>query len=94
MDANWLAHQVTPLKKQVHPGWEYSELQDPTQETFDKIRLGRPPTSRRDVLEYQQLALTQSSAHLPSSNGKGPGKATLLWLINFLLIIYFLHMFL
>jgi hypothetical protein len=22
--ANWLAHRVTPLKKQVHLGWEYS----------------------------------------------------------------------
>jgi hypothetical protein len=27
---NFLAHQVTPLKKQVHPGWEYSGIQDPT----------------------------------------------------------------
>jgi hypothetical protein len=30
---------------------------------------------------------------LPYSNGKGPSKTTLLWLINFLLIIYFLPMF-
>jgi hypothetical protein len=35
--ANWLARQVMPLKKYVHPGWEYSGLQDPTQETTDNI---------------------------------------------------------
>jgi hypothetical protein len=28
--ANWLAYQVMLLKKQVHPGWEYSRLQDLT----------------------------------------------------------------
>jgi hypothetical protein len=31
--AQWLARRVHPLKKQVHPGWEYNRLQDPTQET-------------------------------------------------------------
>jgi hypothetical protein len=35
--AHWLARQVQPLKKQVHPGWEYSGLQDPTQETQEKM---------------------------------------------------------
>jgi hypothetical protein len=34
---NWLAHWVTPLKKQVHPGWEHSGLEDPTQETTGNI---------------------------------------------------------
>jgi hypothetical protein len=33
----WLARRVIPLKKQVHPGWEYSGSQDPTQETTRKI---------------------------------------------------------
>jgi hypothetical protein len=32
-----LAHRVTPLKKQVHPGWEYSRVEDPTLETNVKI---------------------------------------------------------
>jgi hypothetical protein len=32
-----LARGVLPLKKQVHLGWEYSGLQDPTQETNEKI---------------------------------------------------------
>jgi hypothetical protein len=27
-----------PLKKQVHPGWEYSSLDNPTRETTKKIR--------------------------------------------------------
>jgi hypothetical protein len=30
---HWLAHQVIPLMKQVHPGWEYNGVED---------RLGRP----------------------------------------------------
>jgi hypothetical protein len=36
---HWLARRVFPLKKQVHQGWEYSGVQDPTQETSDKITL-------------------------------------------------------
>jgi hypothetical protein len=35
--AQWLARRVIPLKKQVHPGWEYSGVQDPTHETNEKI---------------------------------------------------------
>jgi hypothetical protein len=27
---NWQTHRVTPLKKQVHPDWEYSGIQDLT----------------------------------------------------------------
>jgi hypothetical protein len=37
--AHWLAHRVRLLKKQVHSGWEYSGVQDPTRETSDKITL-------------------------------------------------------
>jgi hypothetical protein len=33
----WLAHRVQLLKKQVHPGWQYSRLQDPTRETQENI---------------------------------------------------------
>jgi hypothetical protein len=29
---NWLARRVVPLKQQVHPGWEYSGIQDPISE--------------------------------------------------------------
>jgi Ni,Fe-hydrogenase III component G len=39
MASHWLAHRVLPLKKQVHPGWEYSGLQDSTRETSEKITL-------------------------------------------------------
>jgi hypothetical protein len=38
--AHWLPRRVLPLKKQVHPGWEYSRLQDLTQETSEKITPG------------------------------------------------------
>jgi hypothetical protein len=39
--ANWLAHRVTPLKKRVHPGWEYNELKDPTRDTSDNIGVSK-----------------------------------------------------
>jgi hypothetical protein len=32
--AHWLACRVIPLNKQVHPGWEYNKVHDPTRETF------------------------------------------------------------
>jgi hypothetical protein len=35
--AHWLTHRVVPLKKQVHPDWEYSRVEDPTRETNVKI---------------------------------------------------------
>jgi hypothetical protein len=34
---HWLAHRVQPLKKQIHPGWEYCGPQDPTRETKENI---------------------------------------------------------
>jgi hypothetical protein len=37
MAAQWLAHRVAPLKKQVHLGWEYCGVQDLTRETNEKI---------------------------------------------------------
>jgi hypothetical protein len=37
--AHWLARRVQPLKKQMHPGWEYIGLQDPTRESYEKIAL-------------------------------------------------------
>jgi hypothetical protein len=30
MVANWLASQFISMKKQVHPGWEYNRINDPT----------------------------------------------------------------
>jgi hypothetical protein len=36
---NWLARRAMPLKKKVHPGWEYSGLEDPTRESTDKLRV-------------------------------------------------------
>jgi hypothetical protein len=35
--AHWLARRVQPLKTQVHPGWEYSGLQDLTWESLENI---------------------------------------------------------
>jgi hypothetical protein len=39
MAARWMAHRVVRMKKQVHPHWEYSGLQDLTRETSDRIAL-------------------------------------------------------
>jgi hypothetical protein len=39
--ANWLAHHVMLLKKQVHPRWEYNRVQDPTQKSGDNIEANR-----------------------------------------------------
>jgi hypothetical protein len=37
MAAHWLARGVQPLKKQVHLGWEYIGIQDPTHETQENM---------------------------------------------------------
>jgi hypothetical protein len=37
--AHWLARGVLPLKKQIHPGWEYNGLQNPTRKSNEKIAL-------------------------------------------------------
>jgi hypothetical protein len=39
--ANWLAHRVIPLKKQVHPAWEYCRVYDPTQELGYNIEVNQ-----------------------------------------------------
>jgi hypothetical protein len=39
MAAHWLAHIALPLKKQVHPGWEYNRLLDPTRESSEKLTM-------------------------------------------------------
>jgi hypothetical protein len=39
--ANWLARRVVPFKKQVHPGWEYCEVQDPTRDSGENIELAK-----------------------------------------------------
>jgi hypothetical protein len=41
MAANWLTHRVTPLKKQVHPRWEYCRVQEPTRESGDNIEANK-----------------------------------------------------
>jgi hypothetical protein len=39
--ANWLVHRVTPLKKQVHPAWEYYGVQDRTWESGDNFEANK-----------------------------------------------------
>jgi hypothetical protein len=61
--ANWLARRVIPLKKQVHPGCEYSGLQDPTQETSEK------PEVKNIVNFYKRFSPTSAAGHQPSRCG-------------------------
>jgi hypothetical protein len=44
-----------PLKKQVHPGWEYNDLEDPTQESTDK-------TKASEVLKLLQEMFSNTSS--------------------------------
>jgi hypothetical protein len=55
---NWMARQVTPLKKQVHPIWEYSGAQDPTRESLDNIEAGKMVELLGEMLQSTcQLAI-------------------------------------
>jgi hypothetical protein len=53
--ANWLAYWVTPLRKHVHPAWEYSGLQDPTRETSNNLGV-------RKVVKLLQETFTNTSS--------------------------------
>jgi hypothetical protein len=39
--ANWLIHRVIPLKRQVHPRWEYYRFHIPTSESGDNIEANK-----------------------------------------------------
>jgi hypothetical protein len=56
---HWLAHQVMPLKKQVHLGLEYNGVQDPTQE----ISITPRPNK---ILELLQEILQNTSSWPPA----------------------------
>jgi hypothetical protein len=44
-----------PLKKQVHPRWEYNRIEDPTQESTDKINVS-------EVLKLLQEMFNKTSS--------------------------------
>jgi hypothetical protein len=49
---HWLAHRVLPLKKQVHPGWEYIGLLDLTWESREKITLELLVKHLEEIFQY------------------------------------------
>jgi hypothetical protein len=53
--ANWLAHWLTPLKKQVHLGWEYDGIHDLTWETLENIRVSK-------MVKLQQELFTNTTS--------------------------------
>jgi hypothetical protein len=61
--AHWLARSVIPLKKHVHPGWEYSGLQDSTQETTKKIH--------KDLLVKLLEEMLQNTSSWPTDEQVG-----------------------
>jgi hypothetical protein len=52
---------VISLKKQVHPGWEYNDAQDPTQETTEKIGLDHLVKHLEEM--FQNIRSTNEQIH-------------------------------
>jgi hypothetical protein len=82
---HWLAHRVIPLKEHIHLGWEYNRVQDPTQETSEKIT----PEHLLKFLEemFQDTSSWPTDEQVSSyhiGGGKRLGKAP--WLI--LLVLF------
>jgi hypothetical protein len=81
-----------PLKKQVHPGWEYSRVHDPTRETFVTPR---PNKILELLLEMLQNTSSWPSAEQVCSYHLGivrdPVRQISPIFINFLLVTYLLH---
>jgi hypothetical protein len=55
---HWLAHRVIPLKKQVHPGWEYRGLQDLARETTEKFTLNHLVKLLEEMFQNTSSRLT------------------------------------
>jgi hypothetical protein len=63
VSTHWLDHSVIPLKKQVHPGWEYNGLQDPTQETTEKIHPDLLVKILEEMFQNTSSWLTDKQVH-------------------------------
>jgi hypothetical protein len=78
VDAHWLARGVLPLKKQVHPGWKYSRLLDPTRETSEKITPEILVKHLEEIFQDTSSWPTDEQVHSYHIGGrKGPGKVPL-----------------
>jgi hypothetical protein len=92
MAAHWLARRVMPLKKQVHPGWEYNGVHDPTRETFVTPRPSK-------IFELLQEMFQNTSSWPPAELGRSyhlgvdwdPIRRFSLIFVNFLLFTYLRH---
>jgi hypothetical protein len=91
--ANWLAHRVTPLKKQVHPGWEYIGLQDLSRESIENIRFSKLVKLLEEMFQNTSswpLVEEVRSYHLGMER---PDKATLLGFTYFLLVTHPMYLY-
>jgi hypothetical protein len=64
--AHWLVRRVMPLKKKVQPGWEYSGIHDPTQETCVTPR----PNKIQEILQemFQNISSWPPAEQVRSYN--------------------------
>jgi hypothetical protein len=92
MAANWLAHRVTPLKKQVHPGWEYSGVQDPTRESKNNIEANKLVELLQEMFQNINSWLTPEHVrtyHLHVE--RDPERQCRFYLFNLISITHTLH---
>jgi hypothetical protein len=81
-----------PLKKQVHLGWEYNGVHDPTRETFITPKPNK-------IFELLQVMFQNTSSWPPAEQvrsyhlgvNRDPVRRISLIFINFLLVTYLLH---
>jgi hypothetical protein len=92
MAANWLAHRMMPLKKQVHPRWEFSGFNDPTQEAFHNLR----PSKMDELLQemFQNICSWPTPKKVPYYHigvGQDLVRQFSLFIVIFMLLIYLFH---
>jgi hypothetical protein len=81
-----------PLKKQVHPGWEYSGSNDPTRETFHNLR----PNKMEELLQemFQNISCWPTHEKVPYYHigvAQDPVRRFSLFVVIFLLVTYLFH---
>jgi hypothetical protein len=61
--ANCLVHLVRLLNKQVHPGWEYCGVQNPTRESGDNIEANKMIELFQEMFQNTNNWLTPEQVH-------------------------------
>jgi hypothetical protein len=64
MVTNWLAHQVTSLKKQVHPRWEYFGVYVLTRVSGDNIEANKLVVLLKELFQNTNIWPTIKQLHI------------------------------